>query len=148
MGWFGRKSAAVAPQPMLPVWAGAGEREAFPRSYQSRFTEVYVNNPVGQRAVRLVAGAVAALPVYVLEGKERAAELVSRPGLMEALAAQLLLHGNAYRTISRPRDGSRWLDRSPVIRTDLSVHRVGNSDARAGDVSGWRRPAWRFRILA
>ena len=38
---------------------------------------------------------------------ERAAELVSRPGLMEALAAQLLLHGNAYRTISRPRDGSR-----------------------------------------
>ena len=85
MGWFGRKSAAATPQPMLPVWAGTGEREAFPRSYQARFSEVYVNNPVGQRAVRLVAGA-AALPIYALEGKERAAELASRPGLIEALA--------------------------------------------------------------
>lgn len=96
MGWFGRKSAATAPHPVLPVWAGAGEGEAVPRSYQARFAEVYVNNPVGQRAVRLVAGAVAALPIYALEGKERTVELVSRPGLMEALAAQLLLHGNAY----------------------------------------------------
>lgn len=96
MGWFGRKSAAVVPPPVLPVWASAAEGEAVPRSYQARFAEVYVNNPVGQRAVRLVAGAAAALPVYALEGRERAVELVSRPGLMEALAAQLLLHGNAY----------------------------------------------------
>ena len=96
MGWFGRKSAAAVPPPVLPAWIGAGEREAFPRSYQARFTEVYVNNPVGQRAVRLVAGAAAALPFYALEGKERAAELASRPGLIEALAAQLMLHGNAY----------------------------------------------------
>ncbi len=96
MGWFGRKSAAAMPQPALPAWASSAEGEALPRSYGARFAEVYLNNPVGQRAVRLVAGAVAALPVYVLEGKERAAELVNRPGLIEALAAQLLLHGNAF----------------------------------------------------
>lgn len=99
MGWFGRKSAAAAPPPVLPAWAGSGAGgmgEGTPRSYQARLTEVYVNNPVGQRAVRLVAGAAAALPIYALEGRGRAAELVSRPGLIEALAAQLLLHGNAY----------------------------------------------------
>lgn len=96
MGWFGRKSAAEAPRPAFPSWLGAGEREAIPQSYQARLEEVYVSNPVGQRAVRLVAGAAGALPVYALAGKERAVELVARPGLVETLAAQLLLHGNAY----------------------------------------------------
>jgi HK97 family phage portal protein len=96
MGLFGRKSAAVSPQPALPTWAVRADAEALPRSYQARLAEVYINNPVGQRAVRLIAGAVAALPIYALEGRERAAELVTQPGLMEQLAAQLLLHGNAY----------------------------------------------------
>ncbi len=96
MGWFGLESAVAMPQPALPAWASSAEGEALPRTYGARFAEVYLNNPVGQHAVRLVAGAVAALPVYVLEGKERAAELVNRPGLIEALAAQLLLHGNAF----------------------------------------------------
>ncbi|HVF84248.1 MAG TPA: phage portal protein [Sphingomicrobium sp.] len=97
MGWFGRKSAVTASSaPLVPVWAGSQEGEAFPRSYQARFNEVYLNNPVGQRAVRLVAGATAALPIYASEGKERAVELIRKPGLMEAVAAQLLLHGNAF----------------------------------------------------
>lgn len=97
MGWFGRKSAAAAPAaPLVPVWARRGEGEGLPRSYQARFNEIYINNPVGQRAVRLVAGATASLPLYAMEGKERAVDLISQPGLVETIAAQLLLHGNAF----------------------------------------------------
>lgn len=95
MGWFGRKSAAEAPRPALPLWL-SGETESVPRSYQARLAEIYVGNPVGQRAVRLVAGAVGALPVYAQEGRSQAAELAGRAGLMETVAAQLLLNGNAF----------------------------------------------------
>lgn len=104
MGWFGRKSSVEPARPVLPLWL-SGETEAVPRSYQARLAEVYVGNPVGQRAVRMVAGAVGALPIYAVEGKERAAELVSRSGLMEMLSAQLLLHGNAFLQCLSGRDG-------------------------------------------
>ena len=103
MGWFGRK-AAEAPRPAVPLWV-SGETDSVPRSYGARLSEVYVNNPVGQRAVRMVAGAVGALPVYSLEGKDRVADLVGRAGLMETVAAQLLLHGNAFLQCVVGRDG-------------------------------------------
>jgi HK97 family phage portal protein len=82
--------------PLVPAWAGRAEGDGLPRSYQARFNEVYINNPVGQRAVRLVAGTTASLATYAVEGKERALELINSPGLMETIAAQLLLHGNAF----------------------------------------------------
>jgi hypothetical protein len=64
-GWFGRKSApdAVACAYAPPPWlAGAGE-EGFARSYESQVREVYRDNPVGLRSVRLVAGALGGLTV-------------------------------------------------------------------------------------
>lgn len=91
MGWFAKKSAAAPLRPGLPLWA-ASSGEAFPRSYQAQVGEVYVSNPVGQRAVRLVAGAVGALTVYSLSGKAKAAELVNRPGLLETAEISLLQH--------------------------------------------------------
>ncbi len=105
MGWFGRKSAAAVPAPALPTWVGESGREAFPRGYEARLREVFIDNPVGQRAVRLVAGAAGALPVDVLEGKARAAELIRRPGLIEGITAALLLHGNAYLQVVPGRNG-------------------------------------------
>src|SRR5919112_29821 len=66
--WFGRKAAPDA-RPFVPAWLQSDATEVgFARSYQARFREVFEQNPVGQRA----------------------------GGLLEALAANLLLHGNAY----------------------------------------------------
>lgn len=60
-GWFGRKGApeldrcAYAP----PPWLRAETSEGFAHGYEAQLHEVYRTNPVGLRAVRLVAGAIA-----------------------------------------------------------------------------------------
>jgi HK97 family phage portal protein len=92
--WFGRKSAPADARPFVPAWLqNDAAEEGFARSYSAQFEEVYRRNPVGQRAVRLVAGMLGGLTVY---GDERAVALVGAEGLLEGIAANLLLHGNAY----------------------------------------------------
>ena len=92
--WFGRKSAPADARPFVPAWlTNSAEEEGFARSYDAQFDEVYRRNPVGQRAVRLVAGMLGGLTV---DGDERAVALVKRDGLLESIAANLLLQGNAY----------------------------------------------------
>lgn len=94
MRWFGRKSADLPS--LFLSYPGGDDRALFPASYQARLREVFFRNPVGQRAVRLVSGAVGSLKIYALEGDERASALLARPGLLEQVAASLLLHGNSY----------------------------------------------------
>jgi HK97 family phage portal protein len=95
--WFGRKSAPADARPFVPAWLQSdAAEEGFARSYQTQFEEVYRRNPVGQRAVRLVAGMFGSLTVEAIDGDARAAELVQADGLLESIAANLLLHGNAY----------------------------------------------------
>src|SRR5437763_3813983 len=97
MGWFGRKSAPADARPFVPAWlTNTADEEGFARSYDAQFDEIYRRNPVGQRAVRLVAGMLGALPVFVAEGDEQALKLISADALLEGMAANLLLHGNAY----------------------------------------------------
>ena len=97
--WFGRKSAPADARPFVPAWLQSdAAEEGFARSYQAQFDEVYRKNPVGQRAVRLVAGMLGSLTI---DGPstgpgQAAVELVKRDGLLESIAANLLLHGNAY----------------------------------------------------
>jgi HK97 family phage portal protein len=92
--WFGRKSAPADARPFVPAWLQNEATEVgFARSYSEQFDEVYRRNPVGQRAVRLVAGMLGQLTV---DGPEEALALVQRDGLLETIAANLLLHGNAY----------------------------------------------------
>ena len=100
-GWFARKS--VEPQrPFVPVWLqGEGEAGGFARGYAAQLDEVFRRNPVGLRAVRLVAGLVGGLPLFaegdpLTSSGQAAVELVQAGGLMERAAANLLLHGNAY----------------------------------------------------
>jgi HK97 family phage portal protein len=93
--WFGRKSAAEPVRAFVPAWLGASGGEGFARSYEAQFDEVYRNNPVGQRAVRLVAGMLGSLTIDATEGDEDAAKLVT-PELLEGIGAALLLNGNAY----------------------------------------------------
>ena len=94
--WFGRKAAVEAARPVVPGWLSAASQEGFARSYEAQFDEVYRNNPVGQRSVRLVAGLLGSLSVYAAEGEPKAAALVAADGLIESIGAALLLHGNAY----------------------------------------------------
>jgi HK97 family phage portal protein len=110
MKWFGRKAARATGRPFLfsgwsMGWPGAGATgaaEPWPRSYEALVREGYLGNPVAQRAVRLVAESVAWAPVHASEGKQGASTSSARtvslvtPGLLETLATQLLLHGNAF----------------------------------------------------
>ena len=100
MKWFGRK-AGVQPRPFLMrMWQGPVALGEWPRSYEAQVREAYLANPVAQRAVRLVAESVGWAPIYSQEqdGGSRSARTVSlvTPSLLEAIAAQLLLHGNAF----------------------------------------------------
>ncbi|MEO7277527.1 MAG: phage portal protein [Sphingomicrobium sp.] len=95
----------------MPNWAVSGlysdaAVEGFARSYAEQFEEVYRRNPVGQRSVRLVSGLLGALTIDAVgdgseaAGGEAAARLaralILADGLLEGIAANLLLHGNAY----------------------------------------------------
>jgi HK97 family phage portal protein len=101
--WFGRKSAPADARPFVPAWLrndSAGE--GFARSYSEQYEEVFRQNPVGQRAVRLISGMLGGL---TFDGDERAVALVTAGGLLENVTANLLLHGNAYvRLLADARD--------------------------------------------
>ena len=96
--WFSRKSA-VGPMAVsngVPDWLHANGAGEVPRSYEGMVREVFERNPVGQRAVRLVASGVGALPVYSVTHNEAAVRLVKADGVLETIAAGVLLNGNAY----------------------------------------------------
>lgn len=75
---------------------GGGARAPF--DYAVAVKRAYLENPVAQRAVRLVAEGIGGAPLRASD--PRLAALVSATSagqpLLETLAAQLLLHGNAY----------------------------------------------------
>lgn len=101
-----RKAAAAGP---VIAWAGAGGRVGWsPRDCGSLTRVGFMGNPVGFRAVRLIAEAAAALPLVFQDADRRydlhpVMELLGRPNpaqgraeLFEALYGQLLLSGNGY----------------------------------------------------
>jgi HK97 family phage portal protein len=75
---------------------GGGSRAPF--EYTGAVKRAYLDNPVAQRAVRLVAEGIGGAPL--LPGDPALTALVTATSagqaLLETLAAQLLLHGNAY----------------------------------------------------
>jgi len=90
------------------VAMGAGRVAWTPRDTVSLTRSGFTGNPVGFRAVKMIAEAAAALPVVVQDRNRRyethpVAELLARPnpvqgraGLLEAVYGQILLTGNAY----------------------------------------------------
>ena len=145
--WFGRKAAPDA-RPFVPAWLQNDAAEVgFARSYQAQFEEVFRQNPVGQRAVRLVAGMLGSLTV---DGDERAVALVKSGGLLETLAANLLLHGNAYvQLIADDRDAPAELvglrpERVQVVSDERGwpvayLYRAGGQAVRIGRTDGLER---------
>ena len=111
MKWFGRKAAPRARPFLFAGFRNAFSSEPWPRSYEAQVREAYLGNPVAQRAVRLVAESVAWCPVYALEGEGgpstgsgRTGSLIT-PTLLETVATQLLLHGNAFVQVLQDGEG-------------------------------------------
>ena len=100
-----RKASAAG---RVAVWGMAGRAAWSARDVGSLTRTGFMGNPVGFRAVRLIAEAAAALPVVVQDMARRyeahpMGVLLARPNaaqgraeLLEAVFGQLLLSGNAY----------------------------------------------------
>ena len=100
-----RKASAAG---RVAVW-GMGGRAVWSARHAGSLTRTgFMGNPVGFRAVRLIAEAAAALPLVVQDAERRyeahpMAALLARPNaaqgraeLLEAVYGQVLLSGNAY----------------------------------------------------
>ncbi|SFP49030.1 phage portal protein [Tranquillimonas alkanivorans] len=100
-----RKESAVG---RVVAWGGSGRVAWSGRDTGSMTRAGFIGNPVGFRAVKLIAEAAAALPLIVQDRRRRYDEhplmsLVERPNpaqgraeLFEALYGQLLLSGDGY----------------------------------------------------
>jgi HK97 family phage portal protein len=102
---------------------------AWPMSYEQQLRDGYLNNAIAQRAVRLVAEGVASVRVKSsdLAALKLVRETSAGQGLMETVAAHVLLHGNAYIEIMRGGDGA------PVELYALRPERV----CVEADTRGW-----------
>lgn len=96
----------------VPFWATPVNGGAAPRSYEAQVRAAYLTNPVASRAVRLVSEGAGGAPVVSEPAGHPALRLLetcgcgaSGPRLLETLAAQLLLHGNAYVEVACGADG-------------------------------------------
>lgn len=100
-----KKASAAGP---VIAWGMAGRVAWSPRDSQSLTRAGFIGNPVGFRAVKLIAEAAAALPLTCQDAQRRyethpLLTLTRRPNaaqgraeLMEALYGQILLSGNGY----------------------------------------------------
>ncbi|WP_347302737.1 phage portal protein [Croceibacterium sp. TMG7-5b_MA50] len=76
--------------------------------YRRGVRDAFLDNPVAQRAVRIVADGVAAAPLTISDARVRRLIGAHSAGqsLLETLAAQLVLHGNAFVQIMRDENGA------------------------------------------
>lgn len=104
MAWFGWKSGRAVARPALGRVAGvARPLGEWPQGYEAQVRAGYCGNAIAQRAVKLVAEGVEGAPLDVSDARLRA--LTGSRGLLETVAAQLLLHGNAFVQVLRDGDG-------------------------------------------
>lgn len=154
MKWFGRKAGRGTARPfLLRGWQAAAPGDLWPRSYEAQVREAYLGNPVAQRAVRLVAEATASASVYDQGGADRTG---SRPlvtsAVLETVAAQLLLHGNAYLQIladakGEPAELFPLRPERVTVEPDASgwpgayLYKAGEAKARLAARDGTGRPS-------
>lgn len=117
--------------------------EPGPFEYRSAVRRAFLENPVAQRAVRLVAEGVGGAPLASSEAA--AVSLVQSPALLETLAAHLLLHGNGYVQVVRAPDstggGVPSTSSGPVELFALRPERV----SVAAGADGWPA-AYRYTL--
>ncbi len=117
------------------AYESGGARAPF--DYRTAVRHSYLDNPVAQRAVRLVAEGIG--QAALAEADPRALALVAETSagqsLLETLASHLLLHGNAFVQISRDGAGK------PVELFALRPERV----SIVPDAEGWPA-AYEYKI--
>ena len=108
---FWRTKSHAAP-PRVPSWATPYQPGEVPRSYEAQVRASYLSNPIAARAIRMISEGAGGAPLVSNPAGHRALALLastgfgaSGPGLLETLAAQLLLHGNAYVEAATGPDG-------------------------------------------
>lgn len=106
----GGQSRVPLTRGFVSPWASPFETapQAGPFDYARQVREAYLANPVAQRAVRIIAEGVAGAPLVSEDA--RLLDLIAcscgpQP-LLETLAAQLALHGNAYVQIVKDGTGT------------------------------------------
>ena len=118
-------------------WADdrGGGRRAY--DYARDVNLAFLDNPVAQRAVRIVSESVGSAPLGTMDPQvERLVRATSAgQSLLETLAAHLLLHGNAFVQIIR--DGAG-------VPVELFALRPDRISVQAGP-DGWP-VAWRYRV--
>jgi HK97 family phage portal protein len=107
MKWLGLKAGREGSRPVLSRGGNAFAPGDWPQGYEAQVRAGYLGNPVAQRAVRLVAEAVGSAPLDASD-LGLAALVTAKAGgarLGEVVAAQLLLHGNAFVQVLRDEQG-------------------------------------------
>ena len=131
--FFGAKAKAAPGDPRPPAaggapWLGGWAAATPPRSYEAQVRAGYIANPIVSRAVRIVADGIAGAPVISTPAAHPALALFGRDGaLLETVAANLLLHGNAYLEVALGAGGL------PVALFPLRPERI----TVEADSSGW-----------
>lgn len=145
MKWFGRKSlgaqgaAGEGRRPALSPGGSVAALGSWPTSYEAQVRAGYLENAIAQRAVRMVAEGVAAAPITGVEPE--LVRLVCRRSagqvLVETIAAQLLLHGNAF--VQLLDDGGGGVGELYALRPERVTVEP--------DANGWPM-AFRYRVGA
>jgi HK97 family phage portal protein len=105
MRLFGWKAAREGGRPALSRGGAGVPLGEWPQSYDAQVRAAFAGNAIAQRAVKLVAEAVSSAPL-IASAPALHALVAARSGgqaLLETVAAQMLLHGNAY--VQLLRDG-------------------------------------------
>ncbi|MEJ6391830.1 phage portal protein [Gymnodinialimonas sp. 2305UL16-5] len=112
----------------LAVWGSSGRVVWSPRDVGSLTKNGFLGNPVGFRAVKVIAEAAAALPVVCQDVERRydthpVMALLNRPNaaqtradLLEAAFAQLMLSGNTF--VEAVSEAPGWPGELHVLRSD------------------------------
>ncbi|MDB5668104.1 MAG: portal protein [Alphaproteobacteria bacterium] len=129
MKWIGRKAARETGRPFLlrGLWTQSGE--PLPRSYEAQVRSAYIGNAIAQRAVRVVAEALASVTIDAPEAKSSVSAVppAITPSLLEGIATHLLLNGNAFVHVAQDAGGM------PARLFPLRPERVKVEP----DASGW-----------
>lgn len=119
------------------TWAQESGGTRPPFDYRRDVTRAFLDNPVAQRAVRIVSESVGHVPLAEADAAALALVRASSAGqsLLETLAAHLLLHGNGFVQIIRDGAGA------PIELFALRPERV---TVQAGE-DGWPA-AYRYKV--
>jgi len=107
MKLFGRMTGREGSRPALSRGGSPVSLGEWPRSYEAQVRSGYAGNAIAQRAVKVIAESVAGAPLTASDPALPALVSARSGGqaLLETLAAQLLLHGNAYVQLLRDAEG-------------------------------------------